>query len=122
MEFTFEKLDVWRKSRKLVKEIYALTASLPNIERYALADQIRRSAISIPSNIAEGSWRPSVKERVRFTEIAYGSLMECYNQLILSVDLGYTDYAQLEALKPNIEEVAKMLSGFRRSLLAQLEN
>ena len=122
MEFTFEKLDVWRKSRELVKEIYALTASLPNIERYALADQIRRSAISIPSNIAEGSGRPSVKERVRFTEIAYGSLMECYNQLILSVDLGYTDYAQLEALKPNIEEVAKMLSGFRRSLLAQLEN
>ena len=122
MEFTFEKLDVWRKSRKLVKEIYALTASLPNIERYALANQIRRSAISIPSNIAEGSGRPSVKERVRFTEIAYGSLMECYNQLILSVDLGYTDYAQLEALKPNIEEVAKMLSGFRRSLLAQLEN
>ena len=122
MEFTFEKLDVWRKSRKLVKEIYALTASLPNIERYALADQIRRSAISIPSNIAEGSGRPSVKERVRFTEIAYGSLMECYNQLILSVDLGYTDYAQLEDLKPNIEEVAKMLSGFRRSLLAQLEN
>ena len=121
MEFTFEKLDVWRKSRALVKEIYVLLNDFPNCDRYALADQLRREAISIPSNIAEGSGRPSTKERVRFTEIAYGSLMEAYNQLLLAGDLGYIDVARIEALKPDFEEVAKMLSGFRRSLLSQLQ-
>ena len=120
-EFTFEKLDVWRKSRTLVKEIYVLLKDFPPCERYALADQLRRSAISIPSNIAEGSGRPSIKERIRFTEIAYGSLMEAYNQLILAADLGYINATRIKDLKPDFEEVAKMLSGFHRSLLSQTQ-
>ena len=120
MEFTFEKLEVWRKSRVLVKEIYLLLNEFPQSERFALTDQLRRAAISVPSNIAEGSGRPSAKERIRFTEIAYGSLMEAYNQLLLAGDLGYVDFAKIEALKPSFEEVAKMLSGFRRSLQNQV--
>ena len=73
--FTFETLDVYQKARKLVKDIYFLLEKFPSTERYALCDQIRRAAVSIPSNIAEGRGRFSVKERVHFVEIAYGSLM-----------------------------------------------
>ena len=117
MGFTFEKIEVWHKSRILVKEIYLLINDFPSFERYSLADQLRRAAISVPSNIAEGSGRPSPKERIRFTEIAYGSLMEAYNQLILAGDLGYIDKSRIQQLKPLFEEVAKMLSGFRNSLI-----
>ena len=119
MAFTFEKLSVWEKARALVKNIYEMLDSFPKIENYALCDQIRRAAVSVPSNIAEGSGRPSPKERVRFVEIAYGSLMEVYCQLLLAVDLGYVKAERVNALQPDIEEVAKMLSGFRRTLLNQ---
>ncbi|MBQ2787518.1 MAG: four helix bundle protein [Bacteroidaceae bacterium] len=117
MEFTFEKLEVWHKARILNKEIYILINELPNSERYALADQLRRASISIPSNIAEGSARSSEKEKVRFFEIAYGSLMEAYNQLLLASDLGYIDIQKVNTLKPKFEEIAKMISGLKRSLL-----
>lgn len=117
MNFTFEKLEVWQKSRELVKDVYLLIDDFPSFERYSLAEQLRRAAISIPSNIAEGSGRPSPKERIRFAEIAYGSLMEAYNQLLLACDLGYISEYRIKQIKPKFEEVAKMLSGFRSSLL-----
>lgn len=115
-EFVFEKLKVWKYSRELVKEVYLLLESFPNIEKYGLSNQIRRSIISVPSNIAEGAGRPSYKERVHFIEIAYGSLMEAYCQLTLAVDLGYIDEASKDKIKSRFEEIAKMLSGFRKYL------
>jgi four helix bundle protein len=121
MEFTFEKLEVWRKARILVKDIYLLINEFPNFERYALCDQLRRASVSVPSNIAEGSGRPSIKERIHFIEIAYGSLMESYNQLLLASDLDYIKEEKVVALKPKFEEVAMMLSGLRRSLQNQLK-
>lgn len=115
-EFVFERLQVWQKSRFLVKEVYSLLDGFPNFEKYALCDQIRRAIISVSSNIAEGCGRPSYKERVHFIEIAYGSLMESYCQLVLAEDLGYISTDARLKIKPAFEEVAKMLSGFRNYL------
>lgn len=119
-EFVFEKLQVWQKSRALVKSVYLLLDSFPAFEKYALCDQIRRAIVSVPSNIAEGCGRPSYKERIHFVEIAYGSLMESYCQLTLAEDLGYISEEAKAIIKPNFEEVAKMLSGFRKYLQSKL--
>ena len=119
MVLTFEKLEVWVKSKELVKEVYVLLNSFPANERYSLCDQLRRAIVSVPSNIAEGSGRPSAKERARFVEIAYGSLMESFCQLQLAVELNYITADALGLLRPKFEEVARMLSGFRKALLSQ---
>lgn len=115
--FTFETLGVYQKARKLVTDIYLLLKDFPSIERYALCDQIRRAAVSIPSNIAEGCGRFSDKERAHFVEISYGSLMEVYCQLSIANDLGYISTKKYEELKVNIDEIARMLYGFRTSIL-----
>lgn len=120
MAFTFERLDVWQKSNNLVITVYNLLNQFPSTEKHALCEQLRRSIISIPSNIAEGSGRPSNKEKIRFTEIAFGSLMESFCQLQLAHNLGYISTETLENIRPKFEEIAKMLSGFRKSLLDKL--
>ena len=74
--YYFERLDVWQQARQLVVQVYKLLEKFPKEEKYALCDQLRRSVISIPSNIAEGSGRIAKKETIHFLEIAYGSLME----------------------------------------------
>ena len=76
IEYSFEKLNVWQEARTLVVDVYHLLDSFPQIEKYALCDQIRRAITSVPSNIAEGSGRSSLKEQMHFLEISYGSLME----------------------------------------------
>ena len=85
MKYSFENLEVWQKSRKLVKTIYKTTEKFPKDEKFGLTSQIRRVSISVSSNIAEGSTRWSKKDKARFYEIAFGSLMEILNQLILSI-------------------------------------
>ena len=120
MGFSFDKLEAYACARKLVKDIYGLADKFPNIEKYGLADQLRRAVISIPSNIAEGSGRSSVKEKIHFIEIAYGSLMEVYCQLQLSVDLSYVDIEEFEVIAEKIEVVAKLLKGLRYSFKKQL--
>ena len=117
MEFNFEKLQIWQQSRLLVKDVYLLLRKFPKEEQFALADQIRRSIISVPSNIAEGKGRLSTKELVHFVSISYGSLMESYCQLILAMDLGYITTEELNSIRNKFEEISKMLSGFRKSLL-----
>lgn len=117
MAFTFEKLDIWCKSKELVKDIYVIIDEIPSCEKFALKEQLRRSIISVPSNIAEGSGRPSSKERIRFIEIAYGSLMESFCQLILAAEIGYIHNDKITELRPRFEELARMLSGFRKSLM-----
>ena len=120
MAYAFENLNAWKESRKLVVSVYQLLGSFPKFENYALCDQIRRSIISVPSNLAEGSGRISIKEQLHFYEIAYGSLMEAYNQLILAVDLKYIRESALEEIHPQIDEVARLLNGLRSSLLKNL--
>ena len=91
MAYAFENMKAWQEARKLVGETYRLLNDFPKFENYALCDQIRRAVVSVSSNLAEGSGRISVKEHLRFYEIAYGSLMETYNQLIIATDLKYLD-------------------------------
>ena len=118
--YAFENLDAWKESRKLVVSVYQLLAKFPNFERYALCDQIRRSIVSVPSNLAEGSGRVSPKEQLHFFEISYGSLMESYNQLILAADLKYISNDELEGLFPQIDTVARMLNGLRSAIIKKL--
>ena len=118
--YAFENLTAWQEARKLVISVYQLLDSFPKFESYALCDQIRRSIVSVPSNLAEGSGRISIKEQLHFYEIAYGSLMEAYNQLILAVDLNYIAVNDLDTLRPQIDIVARKLNGLRSSLLKKL--
>jgi four helix bundle protein len=114
--FSFENLRVYQMARQLVKDVYLLQNQFPKEERYALGDQVRRAATSITANIAEGSGRQSPKEKVYFIEIAFGSMTEVFCELETANDLGYIQTEQLEALRPQFTEVAKMLSGLRKSL------
>ena len=121
MAYAFENMNAWQEARKLVIEVYRLLDEFPKFETYALCDQIRRSVVSVSSNLAEGSGRFSLKEQLHFYEISYGSLMETYNQLILAVDLKYIGDDNLEKLRPQIDIVARMLNGLRSSLLKKVE-
>ena len=87
MAFSFEKLRAYEIGRALAKDVYALTLRFPDYEKFGLCSQIRRAAVSIPSNIAEGSGRMSLKEKAHFIEIAFGSLMETYCQMQIALDL-----------------------------------
>ena len=119
--YSFEKLNVWQEAKKLVGEVYHLLDSFPKFEKYALCDQIRRAIVSVPSNIAEGSGRKSLKEQIRFLEISFGSLMETYNQLLIAIDLSYITEESVEAIKPSIDAVAKMINGLSNSYSEKLE-
>ena len=107
---------------KACRVCLSVVDGFPKFEKYALCDQIRRSIVSVPSNLAEGSGRISTKEQLHFYEIAYGSLMEAYNQLILAADLHYIGDDNLNELRPQIDTVARMMNGLRTSLLKKLED
>lgn len=115
--YSFENMNAWQEARKLVVDVYQLLDDFPNFEKYALCDQIRRAIVSVPSNLAEGSGRTSLKEQLHFYEISYGSLMETYNQLMIASDLKYIGENSLTTLRPQIDTVARMLNGLRSSLL-----
>ncbi len=119
--FSFENLKVYQLARHLVKDVYLLQNEFPKEERYALGDQVRRAATSITANLAEGSGRQSPKEKIRFIEIAFGSMTEVFCELQTACDLNYIKMEQLDALRPQFTEVAKMLSGLRNSLQKQMD-
>ncbi len=119
--YSFEKLNVWQEAKKLVVDVYQLLDAFPKFEKYALCDQIRRAVVSVPSNIAEGSGRKSLKEQIRFLEISYGSLMETFNQLLIAIDLTYITEESVEAIKPRIDAVAKMINGLSNAYSAKLD-
>lgn len=120
--FAFERLEVWQKSRLLVKDVYALISKFPVSEKFGLSSQLGRAIISVPSNIAEGCGRISLKERAHFYEIAYGSLMESVTQLLLAVDLSYIGKNEYDIIRPRIVEVAKMISGLHKSILTKVNS
>lgn len=115
--YSFEKLIVWQESRKLAKEVYILSRKFPKEEQFSLTSQVRRAIISVCSNIAEGSSRSLSKDKARFTEISFGSLLEVLNQLILAVDFEFITIEELNNLRPKIDEIAKMLNGLKKSQL-----
>ena len=120
--FSFENLKVYQLARNLVKNVYLLQNDFPKDEHYTLGDQVRRAATSITANLAEGSGRQSAKEKIRFIEIAFGSLTEVFCELQTACDLDYIKEEKLDALRPQFTEVAKMLSGLRNSFQKTIEN
>ncbi len=120
-KYNFEKLEVWQDSRSLVKLVYSYTEKFPSKENYGLSLQMRRAAISVSSNIAEGMGRVSDKEQIHFLEISYGSLMETYCQLFLALDLGYISQENIEKAKLIVDEIANKLNALSRSIKRRLE-
>lgn len=118
--FSFENLRVYKAARELVKSIYLVQNKFPKEERYALGDQVRRAAVSITANLAEGSGRQSVKEKIHFIEIAFGSMTEVFCELQIACDLNYIKTEEFDALRPQFTDVAKMLSGLRNTLQKHL--
>ena len=121
-KYSFEKLDVWSDARLFIVEIYKLTKTMPPDEKFGLSSQIQRASVSIASNIAEGTTRISDKEKIRFVEIAYGSLMEVYCQLCIAMDLSYITEKQLENQKITIDMIAKKLSGLKNAYQKRLNS
>jgi four helix bundle protein len=112
---TFQDLLVWQKAHRFVLEVYVLTVAFPKQETYGLSLQMRRAAVSIPANIAEGFRRRSKADKARFMNIAEGSVEECRYFLILAKDLGYGDPKMLSAM---LEEVSRLLGAYAAAILA----
>lgn len=113
--YAFERLDVWQVSRTFVKDIYVLLRTFPDFEAYNITSQIRRAAVSVSLNIAEGSTRNSLKEQSRFTEIAYGSLLEVYCSLLLAKDLNYIREDDFRNVSDKIKELSNKLNALKNS-------
>jgi|SRR5436190_23485838 len=115
----YKSLIVWQKSIGLVKIVYKLTATFPPEEKFGITSQMRRAAVSIPSNIAEGQARRTTGDYVRFVSTAEGSLAELDTQLTISIELGYLDKIASAECFALMAETRKMLNALRRSLLAR---
>jgi len=112
---SFYDLLVWQKAHRFVLAVYAFTAAFPKQETYGLAAQMRRAAVSIPANIAEGFAKRSKPDKARYMNMAEGSLEESRYYLVLASDLGY---GQTDELRTMLEEVSRLLNAYARSLLA----
>ncbi|MEA3239040.1 MAG: four helix bundle protein [Candidatus Bipolaricaulota bacterium] len=110
------KLDVWNEAVSFVVDVYQVTRSFPKMEQHALADQLKRAAVSIPSNIAEGAARQTKKEFIQFLYIAQGSASEIDTQLEVARRLNYIDEGEKARLDHKLGAIGKMLTGLIRSL------
>lgn len=112
----YKDLEVWKQAIQLTKEVYILVRKLPKEETYVLSDQIRRAAVSVPSNIAEGKGRESDKEYLHFLSIAYGSICELETQIIIGIEIGYFTEEDTTKALDLCSKVARMLKGLSRYL------
>lgn len=119
--YSFEKLDVWQRTRSLIKIIYEDTSSFPKEELFGLVSQLRRAAVSISSNIAEGSGSITSKEQANFYKIAYSSMLEVLSQLIVSADLGYIKMEKVDQVyRPIIERISFQLNALRKTTISKV--
>ncbi len=116
----YRELIVWQKAIVLVETVYRATEGFPKTEIYALTNQIRRAAVSIPTNIAEGQGRNSTRDFLHFLSVAQGSLMELETQITIATRLGYLEASQEERLLTSTAEISRMLSGLKSSLNKKL--
>ena len=113
---SYRDLAVWKRAMKLTREIYGLTKTFPSDERFGLTNQIRRAAVSIPSNLAEGHARAGAAEFGRFISISMGSVAELETQLILARELTYADAEVVEKALEELDEIGKMLRGLAKAI------
>jgi len=118
---SYRDLIVWRTGMKLAKEVYRLTIPFPRQETYGLTSQLRRAAVSVPANIAEGHARGTPKEFLQFIRITRGSLAELETLLTLTQELDYIPPNSLAALLETCDEVGRMLTGLRHSIQRQIQ-
>jgi four helix bundle protein len=109
-----EKLDVWQKAVELVVEIYRATENFPKEEKFGLTSQVRRAAVSVPANLAEGAGRKSNKELAYFLSNAQGSTSEVETELLIAYRLGYLTDAKFQALQTSLDRIGQMLHGLSR--------
>src|SRR3989344_763483 len=107
----FQDLDAWKEGHKLVIEVYRISRQFPKEEVFGLTSQIRRAAVSVTSNIAEGFGRQSYKHKNNFYQMAFGSIIEVRNQLLISRDVGYTDNSDFQVLDDQAIKVEKICRG-----------
>ena len=112
----FRKLKVWQKAHRLALSVYAATERFPSDERFGLTSQVRRAAVSVPTNIAEGRARQGDREFRNFLNIAYGSAAEVEYLMILARDLGFLEAQQHDAIAANLDEIKGMLPTFMHKL------
>ena len=115
----FRNLDVWRKAHQLALNVYSVTSRMPKEETYGLTSQMRRAAVSVPTNIAEGCGRNSDPDFARFLSIALGSVNELEYLLLLAVDLGILDEDHVEAASREAVEIGRMLNALTKRLRAK---
>lgn len=116
-QYYFEKLTTWQDAKALVMEIYKLTKSFPVSERYGLVSQLQRASVSITANIAEGSSRQTPKDQANFSTMAYASLMEVLNLLIISHELGYINQENYQNTRLQVDKVANKINALRKKQL-----
>ena len=112
--YYFEKLDVWKDSQDFAVKIYRITSRFPKEEMYGLVSQMRRSSVSISSNIAEGVSRETNKDKARFLVVSYSSAIEVLNQLMLSESLGFIDKVELGDLRLDVEKITNKLHALKK--------
>ena len=115
-DFYYRKLDAYQLAKQFAIQVCLLLRKFPEHERYILTDQLRRSAISIPSNIAEGAGRMSIKERIHFYDIAYGSLFEALCQLEISKDFGYINVEDFSSMEQIAARISMTIIALKRTL------
>lgn len=118
--FSYRDSSVWQSAMQLTEAVYATTRTFPQIELYALANQLQRAAVSIPSNIAEGHARKTTRDYLRFVSITMGSLAEVETQIELAARLNYLGVEQRDALFTTTDKLGRMLQGLRKSLQSKL--
>jgi four helix bundle protein len=111
--YSFEKLEVWNESKEFSKSIYSITSTFPDQEKFGLISQLRRAAVSICSNIAEGSARSTYKDKAHFTTMAYSSAIEVINQLILSFEMDFISEEIYSNLRIQLESITNKLNALR---------
>ena len=116
-KFYFEKLDVWQESRLFIREVYEISKSFPDEERFGMTSQVRRASMSIAANIAEGSSRKTDKDKARFVNMAFSSAIEVLNYLIVSNDFGWIKEDEYRKLRSDIEKITNQLNSLYNVLI-----
>ena len=120
-DFFYKNWDAYKVAKEFTLYVYSLVKKFPSYEQFALCDQLRRSAVSVPSNIAEGMGRMAIKERIHFLEIANGSMMEALCQLDISQSLNYISQEELNKTEEIATHLSKIMSGLKKHLADKMD-